>query len=86
MIIGAMDITSVLIEGGSSLNAHAFEEGIVDKAMFFYAPKILGGTGSFPAIAGDGVTRLVDAYRLGRLSVKRVGEDILLTGYVPQTR
>ena len=80
--LGAMGIASVLIEGGSSLNSHAFEEGIVDKAMFFYAPKILGGTGSFPAIAGEGVARLADAWRLGRLSVKRVGEDILLTGYV----
>ena len=80
--LGAMGITSVLVEGGGSLNAHAFEEGIVDKAMFFYAPKIIGGVKSIPAIAGEGAARLADAWRLGRLSVKRVGEDILVTGYV----
>ena len=80
--LGAMGITSVLIEGGSGLNAHAFEEGIVDKAMFFYAPKILGGQRSFPAIAGEGAARLADAWKLHDLSVKKVSEDILVTGYV----
>ncbi|MDP3260874.1 MAG: bifunctional diaminohydroxyphosphoribosylaminopyrimidine deaminase/5-amino-6-(5-phosphoribosylamino)uracil reductase RibD, partial [Thermodesulfovibrionales bacterium] len=41
--LGKMEITSVLIEGGSSLNSHALEHGIVDKVMFFIAPKIIGG-------------------------------------------
>ncbi len=79
--LGAMGVTSVLIEGGSSLNAHAFEEGVVDKAMFFYGPKILGGT-RFPAIAGQGAARLQDAWRLRDLTIKKVDEDMLVTGYV----
>ncbi len=79
--LGAMGIASVLIEGGPRLNAHAFEEGVVDKAMFFYAPKILGGV-SFPSIAGQGAARLQDAWRLGDLTARKVGEDILITGYV----
>ncbi|MGD1076535.1 MAG: bifunctional diaminohydroxyphosphoribosylaminopyrimidine deaminase/5-amino-6-(5-phosphoribosylamino)uracil reductase RibD, partial [Thermodesulfovibrionales bacterium] len=41
--LGEMGITSVLIEGGSSLNAHALGDGVVDKVMFFIAPKIIGG-------------------------------------------
>jgi diaminohydroxyphosphoribosylaminopyrimidine deaminase/5-amino-6-(5-phosphoribosylamino)uracil reductase len=32
--LGEMGITSVLIEGGSSLNSQALEYGIVDKVMF----------------------------------------------------
>lgn len=80
--LGGMGITSVLIEGGASLNAHAFEEGVVDKVMFFYAPKIIGGRESCPSVAGIGAARLEDAWRLHGLSVKKVGEDILVTGYV----
>ena len=49
--LGKMEITSLLIEGGSSLNAHALEDGIVDKVMFFIAPKIIGGKKSFPLSA-----------------------------------
>jgi len=48
--LGKMDITSVLIESGASLNSHALEDGIVDKVMFFIAPKIIGGKDSFPAV------------------------------------
>src|SRR4030042_4116014 len=50
--LGNMGIASVLLEGGSSLNAHALEDGIVDKVMFFIAPKIIGGRRSFPAVGG----------------------------------
>ncbi len=80
--LGAMGMISVMIEGGSSLNAHAFEEGIVDKAVFFYAPKIMGGMKSLPAIGGQGALRLADAWKLGNLSIKRAGEDFFVTGYV----
>ncbi len=80
--LGAMGMTSVMIEGGASLNAHAFEEGIIDKAVFFYAPKIIGGVKSLPAIGGHGVLKLADAWRLGNLSIKRAGEDFFVTGYV----
>src|SRR4030066_1462997 len=62
--LGRREITSVLIEGGSSLNAHALEDGIVDKVMFFIAPKIIGGEKSFPAVGGKTFRNLEDAYKL----------------------
>jgi len=80
--LGEMEITSVLIEGGSSLNAHALEDGIVDKIMFFIAPKIIGGRESFPAVGGRSFKKLEDAYRIKDLKVKRTGEDILIEGYI----
>jgi diaminohydroxyphosphoribosylaminopyrimidine deaminase/5-amino-6-(5-phosphoribosylamino)uracil reductase len=75
-------IMSLLIEGGSSLNAHALNEGIVDKVMFFIAPKIIGGKDSYPVVGGKVFKALEDAYRLKDLRVKRVGEDILIEGYL----
>lgn len=80
--LGRMGITSVLIEGGSSLNARAIEQGVVDKVMLFYAPSIMGGRESVPAFGGKGAARLSDMAKVRSLSVKRIGKDILLTGYI----
>ena len=80
--LGKMEITSVLIEGGSSLNAHALEDGIVDKVMFFIAPVIIGGKESFPAIGGKSFKRLEEAYKIQNVSIKRTGKDILIEGYI----
>jgi diaminohydroxyphosphoribosylaminopyrimidine deaminase/5-amino-6-(5-phosphoribosylamino)uracil reductase len=83
--LGEMDITSVLIEGGSSLNAHALEDGIVDKVIFFIAPKIIGGKESFPAVGGKTYRRLEDAYRIRDLRVRKIGEDLFVEGYIHKT-
>ncbi len=74
-------ITSVLIEGGSSLNYYALRDGIVDKVLFFIAPKILGGKDSIASVGG--VSKGLDsAWKLRDLRIRRLGEDILIEGYV----
>src|SRR4030043_1001236 len=80
--LGRREITSVLIEGGSSLNAHALEDGIVDKIMFFVAPKIIGGMGSFPAVGGKTHKKIEEAYRITDLKIRKIGEDFLIEGYI----
>src|SRR4030043_158839 len=80
--LGRREITSVLIEGGSSLNEHALEDGIVDKVMFFIAPKIIGGMGSFPAVGGKTHKNLEEAYRIKDLKIRKFGEDFLIEGYI----
>jgi diaminohydroxyphosphoribosylaminopyrimidine deaminase/5-amino-6-(5-phosphoribosylamino)uracil reductase len=84
--LGEKEITSVLIEAGSSLNAYALEEGIVDKVLFFIAPKIIGGSESFPAVGGKSFRRLDDAHLLEDVKVRRVGEDILIEGYIRKSK
>ena len=80
--LGEMDITSVLIEGGSSLNAHALEDGIVDKVMFFVAPTIIGGRESFPAVGGKTYKKLEEAYRIKDVKIRRIDKDFLIEGYM----
>ena len=80
--LASMGVMSLMLEGGSSLNAHALEDGIVDKVMFFIAPKIIGGRDSYPAVGGRPSRGLEEAWRLRDLKVRRVGEDILVEGYV----
>ena len=80
--LGRAGITSLLVEGGSSLNSYCLESSIVDKVMIFIAPKIIGGRNSFPAVGGSSFRRLGEAYRVEDLSVKRIGEDLLIEGYI----
>lgn len=74
-------IVSVMIEGGGATAASALEAKIVDKIMFFYAPKILGGDGR-PMLDGLGFRRMKSAVMVKDLRVKRSGGDLIVTGYL----
>jgi diaminohydroxyphosphoribosylaminopyrimidine deaminase/5-amino-6-(5-phosphoribosylamino)uracil reductase len=80
--LGARNVTSVLIEGGGTTLASAFDAGVVDKVMFFIAPKIVGGKDAITAVEGEGAARMCDAIALERMTAKPVGEDILIEAYV----
>ncbi len=80
--LGEIGITLVMIEGGSSLNAYAFQDRVVDKVVFFIAPKIIGGRDSVSVVGGDAFCRLEHAYRIKDMKIKRVGDDLMIEGYV----
>jgi len=82
--LGEMEITSLLIEGGSRVLASAFRERIVDKCALFFAPKLLGGDDGFPILKGVGPELMADCIQLDRMDIRRLGEDILIEGYVIQ--
>ena len=76
------EITGILLEGGATLNASALEAGLVDKVVTFIAPKIVGGKEAPGMIGGLGQERMDQAWRLKRISINQLGEDLMLTGYV----
>ena len=76
------NIDSILLEGGGTLNYSALKEGIVDKALMFIAPKILGGEVSKTPVEGEGIKYIKDCIKLKDLSIKRFEEDILIEGYI----
>ena len=80
--LGKLDITSVMIEGGSSIASSAIASGIVDRVMFFVAPKIIGGTDSISSIGGKSPSLLGNAIKLKNLRATTVGDDILIEGYL----
>lgn len=82
--LGKLDITSVMIEGGSSIAASAIAGRIVDKVMFFTAPKIIGGLDAIPSIGGNSPALLKNAVKLKDLQVTKLGEDILVEGYIKE--
>ncbi len=84
--LGALNITSLLIEGGSTINASALSSGIVDKVICFYAPRIIGGKQSPGMVGGNGVEFLEQAISLDDLRAKRLGEDVLIEGYIKKSQ
>lgn len=80
--LGEEGIDSILIEGGGNINFSALEEGIVDKAIFYIAPKIIGGEKAKNSIGGNGFLKLDDAVRLKDISYRKINEDFVIEGYV----
>ena len=83
--LGAMEISSLLIEGGSQVMASAFRAGIIDKVQFFYAPKILGGDDGIPICSGPGAELMRRSIALKDITVQRFDDDVLIQGYVEKT-
>ncbi|HUK25623.1 MAG TPA: bifunctional diaminohydroxyphosphoribosylaminopyrimidine deaminase/5-amino-6-(5-phosphoribosylamino)uracil reductase RibD [Terriglobales bacterium] len=81
-LLGEMQITSLLIEGGALVNWAALSSGLVDKVFLYYAPKILAGTGSVPFAAGAGFQHLGEAAHVKSFSLHRFGEDFAVEGYL----
>ncbi len=80
--LGTMSIQSLLIEGGGKVAAAALKEGIVNKVLFFLAPKFLGGSDGVPVFNGKGPQKICDAFKLKQLKVKMFDDDVLITGYL----
>jgi diaminohydroxyphosphoribosylaminopyrimidine deaminase / 5-amino-6-(5-phosphoribosylamino)uracil reductase len=80
--LAAREITSVMIEGGALVNWAALASGVADKIFFYYAPKILAGTGSVPFASGPGFRRVSDAAHLKSFRLHRFGEDFAVEGYL----
>ena len=73
--LAAEGVQSLFLEGGPTLATAFLREGLVDKLLLFVAPTL---SGSGPHWTGE----LETAFPLSGLSAERVGEDVLLTGYI----
>jgi diaminohydroxyphosphoribosylaminopyrimidine deaminase/5-amino-6-(5-phosphoribosylamino)uracil reductase len=80
--LGRRRVQSLLVEGGGEVLGTFFDQKLVDKFYFFYAPKILGGRTAPGMLAGAGVQRLGNALQARELSVRKLGVDLLVFGYL----
>ena len=80
--LGRREITTVLLEGGGIAHASALRAGIVDKVLFFVAPKIVGGRDSITPVEGEGIEKMDAAIQLENMTATPVGEDILIEAYI----
>jgi len=87
--LGKREITSLLIEGGATVNWTALSSGVVDKLFLYYAPKILG-EGSVPfAARQEAVAHPISqhisehgAIQARHLQLHQFGEDFAVEGYL----
>ncbi len=79
-MLGRHEVSSIMIEGGSELNASAISEGIADKILLFSAPKLIGA--GLGAIGNLGIKKLDKAISLKNIETRKVGKDILVEGYL----
>jgi diaminohydroxyphosphoribosylaminopyrimidine deaminase/5-amino-6-(5-phosphoribosylamino)uracil reductase len=80
-LLGEMSVTSLLVEGGSTIMGSFIRERLINKFHIFKAPKILGGSDGIPMAQGHGPPEIGQALVLRDVSMKRFGNDFLFTGY-----
>ena len=73
--LGARGLTDVLVEGGPTVIGDLVERRLVDRYMFYIAPKLLGQVG-LSAISGLVAPNIADARELTITSVRRTGADV----------
>lgn len=81
-VLARRGIHSVLIEGGGETLASALAERLVDHAVFFIAPLLIGGRTAPGSVGGTGIRKLAEAIRLEDVTVSRAGIDWCVEGRV----
>lgn len=79
--LGQLEVTSLMIEGGASVNATALTSGVVNKIFLYYAPKIMPAAGSVPFASGAGFQGF-HFPEVKRLHLHRFGDDFAVEGYL----
>jgi diaminohydroxyphosphoribosylaminopyrimidine deaminase/5-amino-6-(5-phosphoribosylamino)uracil reductase len=79
--LGKREVAALLVEGGSRLFTAFVENGLADKAVLTYAPRLVGGIDAPGFIGGRGVDKVGRALKLKNVRSFSVEDDIILEGY-----
>ena len=72
------DVQNVLLEGGPTLAASFLRAGLIDRVIWYVAPKILGS--GVRAVGDLGIVGIDSAKRLEVRGITRVGQDVRVDG------
>ncbi|MBV9298146.1 MAG: bifunctional diaminohydroxyphosphoribosylaminopyrimidine deaminase/5-amino-6-(5-phosphoribosylamino)uracil reductase RibD [Verrucomicrobia bacterium] len=78
--LGTRGITRLLVEGGGDVLGQLHDLQLIDEAWCFLTPMLTGG--NKPSFGGTGVQRTEDASRFHHIRYRRMGNDVLVTGYL----
>lgn len=85
-ILGENLVSSLIIEGGGTINASFLENKLVDKVILYIAPKLIGGKDAPTFLEGTGMDKMSDAVELTDTSFVKIGKDIKFIGYPTYTK
>ena len=80
--LGELEITSLMIEGGSTINGAALAAGVVDKLCLYYAPKVSAASGAVPFASGAERGMPGNLLFLKNPTLQRFEEDFSVEGYL----
>jgi len=78
--LAALDVQSLLVEGGGMTFAAFIAAGLADRGALFYSNRLIGNEGATPMLAGAAVREPAQGWRLERRDVLPLGDDFLLLG------
>jgi diaminohydroxyphosphoribosylaminopyrimidine deaminase/5-amino-6-(5-phosphoribosylamino)uracil reductase len=79
--LGSRNMCSVLLEAGQALATAFITEGLIDKYVFFIAPKLIGGVAAPGVFGGPGIEDINDCSRLKITDCEMVGGDLMIEAY-----
>ncbi len=74
-------VASLQVEGGPELTRALWEGGMVDKMVFYFAPKIIGGCNAPGPLGGSGISFMDEAGAVMIDSVVEMGTDFKVVAY-----
>jgi diaminohydroxyphosphoribosylaminopyrimidine deaminase/5-amino-6-(5-phosphoribosylamino)uracil reductase len=80
--LAELEISRLLVEGGGDTISGFLEAGLADRALFFIAPKIIGGRSAITSVEGRGAEKISQAINLKDIKVEMIGPDILVSSYI----
>ena len=70
-------VTNLMVEGGAGVLSSFFTAGLIDEALVFVAPMLIGGADAPAVLAADGVRDIAAALRPASCKTSRSGSDTL---------
>lgn len=84
--LGKRDVQGVLVEGGATLAWSLVRDRLIDDAVLYVAPLLVGGAAAPGVIGGGGFAPIAEALELTFDTVERIGPDIRLEAHVHRDR
>jgi diaminohydroxyphosphoribosylaminopyrimidine deaminase/5-amino-6-(5-phosphoribosylamino)uracil reductase len=84
-VLKEQDIVNILLEGGPTVAGAFWKSKLVDRLVAFLAPKVLADPEARPMIFGDSVEAMSQATSLRGVEVRRLGDDLMVTGRIERS-
>jgi diaminohydroxyphosphoribosylaminopyrimidine deaminase/5-amino-6-(5-phosphoribosylamino)uracil reductase len=79
--LAAIEITSLMVEGGSQVNAAVLASGLVDKVFLYFSQKVLGPE-AVPFLASRVVHHSGAPFAVQEFNLRAFGDDFAVEGYL----
>lgn len=80
--LAQLELRHILVEGGGTLIGSLFDCDLVDRVLFFIAPKIIGGKDAISSVMGRGIAYVDKAVKLQDVKIKKIDDDFLVEGII----